>query len=72
MTPDGIYKEKLSEPWPEGIRFSGQVFRLDGTTYNDRTTLTKLKDGTVRQVIEASRDGKTWKPLYDAVYSRIG
>ena len=45
------------------MRFSGKVFRLDGTTYEDRTTLTRLDEGKVRQVIEASRDGKTWKVL---------
>jgi hypothetical protein len=35
----------------------------------DRTTLTPLGNGRVRQVIETSRDGgKTWRVGFDAVY----
>ncbi|MEI8281988.1 MAG: hypothetical protein WCG75_06260, partial [Armatimonadota bacterium] len=64
------YKEKLSEPVADGIRFSGTVFLPDGKTYQDRTTLTKLPNGDVRQVIESSRDGKVWKIRYDAIYHR--
>ncbi len=64
------YKEKISEPIPNGIRFAGTVFLPDGKTYQDRTTLTKLPNGDVRQVIESSRDGKEWKIRYDANYHR--
>lgn len=70
VTPVGQYKEKLSEPYPNGIRFSGKVYLADGRAFDDRTTLTKMEGGKVRQVIEISRDGKTWKVTYDAVYGK--
>jgi hypothetical protein len=36
----------------------------------DRTTLTPLSDGRVRQVIEISRDhGTTWQTGFDAYYT---
>jgi hypothetical protein len=35
----------------------------------DRTTLTRMQDGKVRQVIESAvDDGKTWRTTFDAVY----
>jgi hypothetical protein len=72
VTDRGPYKIKRSEPWPDGIRFSGEVFLPDGRSLKDRTTLTQNRDGTVRQVIERSRDGgATWITSYDAVYRRV-
>jgi hypothetical protein len=39
----------------------------------DRTTLTPLADGRVRQVIERSSDGgTTWTTGFDAMYVRAG
>lgn len=70
IVEDGSHKEKASEPFPNGIRFVGTVFRTDGTTYRDRTTLTKLEGGRVRQVIEATRDGKNWMVEFVAEYRR--
>lgn len=64
------YKEKLSEPFPNGIRFKGVVFLPNGNTFHDRTTLTRLEGGRVRQLIESSRDGTTWRVTYDAEYRR--
>jgi hypothetical protein len=52
-----------------GVRFRGEIARGDGTTYLDRTTLTPLPDGRVRQVIEVSEDGgNTWRATFDANY----
>ncbi len=70
VTEAGVYKEKLSEPWKDGIRFTGTVFLPDGREVQDRTTLTKLKGGDVRQVIEHTLDGKSWKISYDATYKK--
>ncbi len=70
VTEVGAYKEKISEPWKDGIRFSGTVFLPDGREIQDRTTLTKLKNGDVHQVIEHTLDGKVWKQTYDAIYKR--
>ncbi len=67
----GAYKEKFSEPFKDGIRFAGNVFLPSGKSIPDRTTLTALPDGTVRQVIEQARDGKTWKTGFDAIYRRV-
>lgn len=70
VTEAGIYKEKLSEPSPNGIRFSGHVFLPDGREIQDRTTLTRMPNGDVRQVIEFTKDGKKWQTYYDAIYKR--
>jgi len=70
VTEAGVYKEKVSEPWPKGIRFTGRIFLPDGREIQDRTTLTRIPGGNVRQVIEYSKDGHRWTKSYDAVYKR--
>jgi hypothetical protein len=69
----GGTKEKIeqSEFTSSGhIRFQGQYPAGEHEkTITDRTTLTRQADGTVRQVIEISRDaGRTWRTIFDAVY----
>jgi hypothetical protein len=74
-TQTGGLKEKLLVARFEdgGVRFRGEIPRGDGNAYLDRTTLTPLPDGRVRQVIEVSQDGgKTWKVTFDAHYVRQG
>ena len=69
----GAVKEKTLIERLEGggVRFQGEVPLLGDGTYLDRTTLTPLSDGTVRQVIERSTDdGATWQSSFDAVYRR--
>lgn len=51
-----------------GVRFQGEIPLAGGGSYWDRTTLTPLPDGSVRQLIEVSRDGETWRATFDAVY----
>lgn len=52
-----------------GIRFQGRVSLPDGSEVLDRTTLTPLEGGNVRQHIEYSSDGGTnWQTAFDAVY----
>ena len=73
VTDAGPLKEKkLITEFPDGgIRFQGEIPHADGTTHLDRTTLTPVSGGKVRQVIEISRDaGKTWEVVYDAEYRR--
>jgi hypothetical protein len=67
----GALKEKtLVERLEDGgVRFQGDIPTDDGHYY-DRTTLTPLTDGRVRQLIEISRDGATWQPTFDAYYVR--
>jgi hypothetical protein len=54
------------------IRFQGQYPAADAAvTITDRTTLTRQEDGSVRQVIEISKDaGRTWRTGFDAIYRR--
>jgi hypothetical protein len=66
-----VVKEKLSTPVDGGLRFEGEARLSDGARIPDRTTLTLSDDGTVRQLIEISRDGgSTWTATFDAVYHR--
>lgn len=66
-----VVKEKLSTPVEGGLRFEGEARFPDGGRIPDRTTLTLLEDGSVRQLIEISRDGgSTWTPSFDAIYRR--
>jgi len=72
VTGTGQVKEKtLVERRPDGsVRFEGFAITA-GDRRADRTTLTPLADGRVRQVIEQSADGgKTWTVGFDAVYER--
>ena len=72
VTDDGNMKEKTAiEQYPDGgIRFQGIVHGKDGSAVLDRTTLTPLPDGKVRQVIEQSADnGKTWGS-WEGIYSK--
>lgn len=52
------------------IRFQGQYAAVEHErTITDRTTLTREQDGTVRQLIEISKDaGRTWHTTFDAIY----
>jgi len=54
-----------------GVRFQGELQHPDGRVALDRTTLSPLPDGEVRQLIEISNDGgTTWRPTFDARYRR--
>jgi hypothetical protein len=69
----GGTKEKSAIGWyPDGgVRFQGELIGALGRIVLDRTTLTPMPDGTVRQVIEHSLDGgSTWQPPYVATYTR--
>jgi hypothetical protein len=53
------------------VRFQGAYPGRRTVTVLDRTTLTVLADGTVRQLIEISVDGGTvWQGAFDAIYTR--
>ena len=72
VTSEGGFKEKreLDDASAASIRFEGSVPRPAGGRARDRTTLTKLDDGRVRQVIEQSiDDGATWK-RWEGIYTR--
>ena len=73
VTDAGFAKEKQLVPadLPAGaVRFQGEVALPGSGTVLDRTTLTPLADGRVRQLIEISRDrGATWQTNFDAYYA---
>ena len=72
--PGGV-KEKSHQPLPEPnkVRFQGRVYAEDNQSYLDRTTLTDVGNGNVRQLIEVSMDeGATWALVFDAEYRPAG
>jgi hypothetical protein len=73
LDPGGL-KEKalIGRPGGGGTRFQGQLLLADGRIILDRTTLTPLSSGEVRQLIEISLDGgDTWRATFDARYRRM-
>ena len=70
----GLKEKRLVEVLEGGaLRFQGEVPLADGGSYLDRTTLTPLDGGRVRQVIQVSGDGgETWRNTFDAVYVPAG
>jgi hypothetical protein len=69
-TSAGGWKEKSEQPFDGGVRFAGTLPRSTGGALLDRTTLTTLPGGRVRQVIEQSADGgATWQ-AWEGIYSR--
>jgi hypothetical protein len=64
-----LEKAELPGSTAGSVRFQGALIEDSGKRALDRTTLTLLPDGTVRQVIEVSKDdGHTWSVKYDAIY----
>jgi len=69
--PGGTKEKILIHSGPDFVRFQGMVWPAPDRIVLDRTTLRKLDDGRVSQVIERSSDGgNTWTVGYDAVYRR--
>lgn len=70
--PGGLKEKSLISALPDGsVQFQGTVSLADGRAFLDRTTLSPLPGGRVRQVIEISPDdGATWQTRFDATYHR--
>lgn len=70
----GVKEKTLVARLPGGgVRFQGEIRMAGGQSYLDRTTLTPLEGGDVRQLIEISTDaGANWRPVFDARYRRRG
>ena len=73
VTDLGRVKEKrmLTESTSAVVVFQGELRLADGTRVLDRTTLTDMGNGRVRQRIAQSADGgATWDSGFDAIYTR--
>ena len=70
--PGGLKHQKLTGVlYANALRFAGRIVLRNGKTILDRTTLTPLRDGRVRQTIEESKDGgRTWRTAFYAYYNR--
>jgi hypothetical protein len=68
--PGGVKEKQLVARYPDGgVRFQG-AWRAGSLVVLDRTTLTPRADGSVRQLIETSRDGgASWTTGFEAVYA---
>lgn len=65
----GVKEKALVATLDDGsLQFQGQIPDSEGTLWYDRTTLTPLEGGRVRQLIEISQDEETWETTFDAVY----
>ncbi len=66
------HKDMVSRAADGTLQFQGVSQGEDGP-YFDRTTLSPLDDGSVRQVIEISTDeGATWRQMFEAIYHPVG
>lgn len=67
--PGGFKEKRMVGKLPGGaVRFQGEIVGPQ-TVVLDRTTLTPMTGGKVRQLIEISRNGgMTWITTFDAIY----
>jgi hypothetical protein len=72
LAPGGVKEKTLTARLPDGgVQFQGEIAQRNGGVYLDRTTLTPLENGDVRQVIAMSTDGGlTWETTFDGLYVR--
>ncbi|HEY4307621.1 MAG TPA: hypothetical protein VGM82_24315 [Gemmatimonadaceae bacterium] len=69
--PGGLKEKFLLHADAKSVRFQGEIIGQRGAIILDRTTLSRVADGRVRQQIEISRDGGTsWEMTFDATYIR--
>jgi len=66
--PGGIKFKVLRAHAPQTTTFQGEIESKGGVVYYDRTILTAVPGGRVRQQIQISRDGVDWQTRFDAIY----
>lgn len=68
--PGGMKEKHVVEALPDGsVRFQGVINLPDGRSYLDRTTLTPLAEGRVRQHIQTSQNGgESWDDGWVGIY----
>jgi len=71
LSRGGVKEKTMTERMENAVRFQGEIKVAGGDSYLDRTTLTSLENGDVRQLIEVSTDGGgVWLAVFDARYVR--
>ena len=71
LQPGGVKEKHLISAATGMVRFQGEIIGPRGGLILDRTTLTALDGGRVRQVIEISRDGgTTWRTTFEGIYRK--
>lgn len=69
LVPGGLKEKHMIAHGTGRVRFQGEIIGPAGGLILDRTTLTVMSQGRVRQVIEISRDGgTTWRTSFDGIY----
>lgn len=69
--PGGLKRKTLIASGKSGVVFQGEVISDSAAPDLDRTTLTPLDGGRVRQLIEISTDaGSTRRPAFDGYCAR--
>jgi hypothetical protein len=67
----GLKRKRTVPSAADIVVFEGEVVSDAGASYLDRTTLTPLDDGRIRQLIEISVDGgASWRKVFDGYYVR--
>ena len=66
-------RKQLTDFDGAGVQFQGLLRDIDGQQLLDRTTITALGDGRIRQLIEQSSDGgNSWATIFDGLYLPAG
>lgn len=70
--PGGTKEKMLMEKWPDGSLVFQGSYPYQDKEIMDRTVLTPMSEGVVRQVIQYSFDGKSWNTGFIGIYRRKG
>lgn len=70
LAPNGVMELELVELLDEGsIRLQGKG-TVSRRTIHERTTLEPMPDGSARQIVETSADGKNWRRVLESIYRK--
>jgi hypothetical protein len=71
LAPGGLKEKAMIFAAPDRVRFQGTIWVKPDRIVLDRTTLRKLNEDEVSQIIEHSVDGgSSWTTSFDAIYRR--
>jgi hypothetical protein len=71
--PFGLKRKRMTGGCAPAVCFVSELRLADGRPILDRTILTPLADGRVRQVIAVSADGgQNWRTAFEGIYEPAG